>query len=561
MATQQQIDETNKLLAQGNILGQQASQQTGIAYNPSAPITSADLEPVTQTNFSPLPQPDATNLNTSVTNPQAIIDEAYNPTNAETQQDTLANELAALIGGQQSQTGLTNEAEQAAGVPSLNASYNEIVSQLEGLNNQALALQNEAQYTIPNAAQVSAEGRGITAGGLAPITASQLRMNQIKQGAIATQSLTVKSLAYAALGKLSLAKDAAEKAATAKFEQQQIAIDAKRANLAALEPKLNREEKKRSALLTIKLNAEQQKVDNAREDMKTGQAMAGAAIKNNPNNPAALYAAQQVASLDSTDPQYLQKVFGLVGQYQSDPIAVENDLLDIAAKRETAALAPLRRRKLQAEVEKAENDAEGGGDELFGLVSTVLENPELFNQLTPSEKAKIAPALNKLGFTAFGKPLSDTAIVAITQTETALEGVKELKDIIKANEKYLGPISGLARFNPYSPAKQVQADVDRIRQRVGKALEGGVLRKEDEEKYKKILATLADTPTTAIYKINQLISDLEREVGTFKKNQALSGRNVTTAPTSTKSGKPFNYQAAKDAGYTEAEIQAFINSN
>ena len=46
----------------------------------------------------------------------------------------------------------------------------------------------------------------------------------------------------------------------------------------------------------------------------------------------------------------------------------------------------------------------------------------------------------------------------------------------------------------------LQADVDRARQTVGKALGGGVLRKEDEDKYKKILATLNDTPETAVYK-------------------------------------------------------------
>jgi hypothetical protein len=41
--------------------------------------------------------------------------------------------------------------------------------------------------------------------------------------------------------------------------------------------------------------------------------------------------------------------------------------------------------------------------------------------------------------------------------------------------------------NPWSGSRKVQAEIDRVRQLVGKALEGGVLRKEDEEKYKKIL--------------------------------------------------------------------------
>ena len=73
-----------------------------------------------------------------------------------------------------------------------------------------------------------------------------------------------------------------------------------------------------------------------------------------------------------------------------------------------------------------------------------------------------------------------------------------------------------------------------MRQTVGKALEGGVLRKEDEEKYKKILATLADTPETAIYKIESLISALGRDVSIYKANQLSAGRFVkgqtTTKP-------------------------------
>ena len=39
MATQQQIDETNALLTQGNTLGEQASQVSGLAYTPT-PVTS-----------------------------------------------------------------------------------------------------------------------------------------------------------------------------------------------------------------------------------------------------------------------------------------------------------------------------------------------------------------------------------------------------------------------------------------------------------------------------------------------------------------------------------------
>lgn len=50
-------------------------------------------------------------------------------------------------------------------------------------------------------------------------------------------------------------------------------------------------------------------------------------------------------------------------------------------------------------------------------------------------------------------------------------------------------------------AKQRQAVIDRVKQVIGKNLEGGVLRKEDEYKYEKILPTIGDPPAVAKTKI------------------------------------------------------------
>lgn len=183
---------------------------------------------------------------------------------------------------------------------------------------------------------------------------------------------------------------------------------------------------------------------------------------------------------------------------------------------------------------KAKAASAGVSTGASSLVSTIISNPELFSQLTPTQKAQVAPALNAMGFTAFGKPMSDTAIKDITQSETAIESLNELKSKVQANLQYIGPISGLAAYNPYSKAKQVQSDINLVKQQVGKALEGGVLRKEDEEKYKQILATITDTPENAIYKINQLVASVQRQVDSYKKGQALGGREVgtTAAPSS-----------------------------
>ena len=339
--TNQNILVENPDLNPDLIAGKTLVSQNESATNQTGAISSTNLAPVTVPNLPPAPTPEAPGLNSSVTTPEAIIDDAYEETDADSQQNALLTDIANLTGSQSGLTTLTNEAEAAGGVAALNSSYNEIAAQLEGLNNQATALQNEYNYTIPNQAQVNAEGRGITAGGLAPITASQLRMNQIKQGAIATQSLTLKSLAYAALGKLNLAKDSAEKAAKAKFEQQEIDLNKKLADLAALQPTLTREQNKRAEVTKARLETEKVKMENQREDYKTAQALAAAAIKNNPQSQAALLAASEALKLDPKDPQYLQKIFSLVGQYQTDPVATKTALLQQKKLEQDIALAPL----------------------------------------------------------------------------------------------------------------------------------------------------------------------------------------------------------------------------
>ena len=124
------------------------------------------------------------------------------------------------------------------------------------------------------------------------------------------------------------------------------------------------------------------------------------------------------------------------------------------------------------------------------------------------------------------RQLDTASIKEITQTESALASLEDLRTVIQNNLQFVGPIAGLAKFNPWSDARKAQSDIDRVRQTVGKALEGGVLRKEDEEKYKKILATLGDTPSTALYKIDSLVSTLERDIQSYKENQLSAGRFV-----------------------------------
>jgi hypothetical protein len=214
------------------------------------------------------------------------------------------------------------------------------------------------------------------------------------------------------------------------------------------------------------------------------------------------------------------------------------DAIDAAASKPNATEADIRNaagsygvdRLQQAQLAKAQRDASGG---LIGGISettqAIIENPSLFDDLTATEKGKVITQLQANGYDTSNlglKGLDSTAITTIAQSQKALADLDELRGIMEGNEEFIGPISGFARLNPYSKARQIQADVDRVRQTVGKALEGGVLRKEDEEKYKKILATLSDTPETAIYKIDALKSSIARDIENYKSLQQSSGKSL-----------------------------------
>ena len=185
--------------------------------------------------------------------------------------------------------------------------------------------------------------------------------------------------------------------------------------------------------------------------------------------------------------------------------------------------------KVVSETDLGAKEATGIGGKISSITQSIIDNPSLFDDLTPTKKGTVISELQVSGYDTSNlgvKGLSDTAITEIAQTQKAVTDLSELKIIMQGNEQFIGPITGLQRFNPYSKARQVQADINRVKQTVGKALEGGVLRKEDEEKYKKILATLADTPATAIYKVDALLSSIQRDIENYKNLQQSSGRSM-----------------------------------
>lgn len=412
----------------------------GSALTPSTTITASSLAPTPSVNFPP-PPPVNTGLATNasipspIQDPASLVNQAYAPTQADKQQTDIMSRIAQATGSQTPLSTLQVQQQNAYGVPDAAKTLNSLQTQLQGLNDQATALQNEAAYTIPNQMQLSAQGRGVTEAGLAPLTASALRQNQIKQGAIATQALTVKAAYYAAQGNYAIAKEAADKAAQVAFDNSEQEIKGLKAQLDVLTPTLNKEEKGRAALLQVQLQDRQKQIDNQREDFKTGQAMAIAAMKFYADNPTVQFNAQQALKLDPSDPAYLQKVMGLVGSYQQDPLEMKYKQAQID--------------KLNAEAAKdnipAITNPQAG--KYAGALSTILGS----SRFTAQQKASVINAVNNGDdpFTVIKNNaksmLGQTEATTVTKYESAKGAMEDIQRALKeyyANGGQTGIFSG-----------------------------------------------------------------------------------------------------------------------
>ncbi len=107
---------------------------------------------------------------------------------------------------------------------------------------------------------------------------------------------------------------------------------------------------------------------------------------------------------------------------------------------------------------------------------------------------------------AVQKRLSPRDISKLSEAKNLSSVTSDLNQVIDKYSDIMGPIEGTIRsINPYdSKAKFFDADLRRSRQIIGKLMEGGVLRREDERKYEEMLPKLSDKPDVARYKAKQM---------------------------------------------------------
>lgn len=133
-----------------------------------------------------------------------------------------------------------------------------------------------------------------------------------------------------------------------------------------------------------------------------------------------------------------------------------------------------------------------------------------------------------------GRPVTSGDAGRVTDFDTSLADLGELAKNLPKGSTGLAATAGAAvpdfvtEFTGIGTvAKQKQAMIDRVKQVIGKALEGGVLRKEDEVKYAKILPTIGDPDDIVQAKLQGLEQAIGARRGVFLDNLNSAGFDTT----------------------------------
>jgi len=133
------------------------------------------------------------------------------------------------------------------------------------------------------------------------------------------------------------------------------------------------------------------------------------------------------------------------------------------------------------------------------------------------------------------RPMNDSTVIRLGELQAGIHGLDKLaSDLgVEGGTGFVAGMKariprGISQMTGVGVAEQTRkSKIDLVRQTVGKALEGGVLRKEDEAKYAYILPTMDDDPQLAANKTRQVMERLQEDYGIYLDSLEDTGRDVS----------------------------------
>ena len=277
------------------------------------------------------------------------------------------------------------EKREEFGVTQLTTTFNDLLSQQQGLNLKSQDLANQLNFVEAQLQQES-EGRGRTVGGVAPIAAGRRRGIALEQASVASQSLVVQGSLAAVQGSLANARILVQEAVDVKYgallQEKSDAIES--LELLNLSGVLDREETQRAEEAIRRENAEIRQIEEDKLNQADiwniaveaapilGKLEGGASILQEIQNAPTPEAAFQIAFDNGVFAQPAGEAFTL-GQGQVRFDAQGNVIAQVAPKVSDAAVT--------AAIERDEKDAAAQATRVntVGLVSSILADDNLNN--------------------------------------------------------------------------------------------------------------------------------------------------------------------------------------
>jgi len=127
------------------------------------------------------------------------------------------------------------------------------------------------------------------------------------------------------------------------------------------------------------------------------------------------------------------------------------------------------------------------------------------------------------------KILPANSVLALNEGKNVARLLPDVEAAIKANEGKFGPVTGRLRTaNPYDvDAQTFDARMRSASQSFGKFMESGVLRKEDEEKYRKMFPQASDDDQVKKNKLEIIKRQLAQKYEDDRKTLGRSGYDVS----------------------------------
>jgi hypothetical protein len=169
-----------------------------------------------------------------------------------------------------------------------------------------------------------------------------------------------------------------------------------------------------------------------------------------------------------------------------------------------------------------------------------------------------------------GKELTQNMIRTLNEGNQIPQMLDDVRVALDASANIMGPVEGRRRsLNPWDEQSQtLESQVRAASQSFGRYMEGGVLRKEDEAKYRRMFPNASDTPEVARNKLAIVERMLKQKQGSDMDAFRAQGYNLTGLDRGFEIpqmpgviGGGMGPQVTEDAlnNMTEEELEAFLN--